>query len=396
MSKLGYLCGSPRVSTRPEAGEYGPYTHVIGTIEAFQSLGWEVEPYLVGDKVPSSWVGQSAAAFRKSHVSRLASDAIRIGLNSLYMNSAWSRLGNQVTWVYERFGAFQNFGRPFMKHGIPWILEVNSLFSLEGQFEPEVRSVEMLGLARYLEFRAFHDCHVLVTSTEAMKKILVSHYKLPVSKILVVPSAVDARRFEPNVSTVRVFKNFTIGYVGSLRPWQGIDVLLYAMAQLGKDGVDCSLVVVGDGPTRDELQTLANRLGLAEQVYFKGAIRAADVPAWIAGIDIGYSGQVNTNILESMYFSPLKLYEYMAMAKPVIASTHEDSLRLVMPGKTGYLFQGGSVDDLTNALRKAFRGREHLREMGLQARDLILKGHTWQIRTENMIDEITDRLSSKI
>ena len=87
-----------------------------------------------------------------------------------------------------------------------------------------------------------------------------------------------------------------------------------------------------------------------------------------------------------MFRSPLKLYEYMAMAKPIISSAVADAVDLVVNGETGYLFDAGSTDGLSQALRRAYVARERLPAMGARARQLIEQGHSWTARCRTIVE----------
>ena len=95
-----------------------------------------------------------------------------------------------------------------------------------------------------------------------------------------------------------------------------------------------------------------------------GTVAREAVPAIIASGDVGYSGHTDSQG-RAVFRSPLKLYEYMAMAKPIISSAVADAVDLVVNGgETGYLFDAGSTDGLSQALRRAYVARERLPAMG--------------------------------
>jgi hypothetical protein len=129
---LGYLAGAPRVSTRPEAGLSGPRAHVLGVIRAFTRLGWQVRPFIAGDRVPPAWNAghRSETALRSRWIARLAADLLRLALGVINGFRASREVGN-VDWAYERFGSFQALGWWFRRKGTPWILETNVVFFLE-------------------------------------------------------------------------------------------------------------------------------------------------------------------------------------------------------------------------------------------------------------------------
>ncbi|MEJ1935783.1 glycosyltransferase, partial [Nostoc sp. NIES-2111] len=182
----------------------------------------------------------------------------------------------------------------------------------------------------------------------------------------------------------RLFSGFTVGFIGSLYAWAGLDFLLIAIAELRREDLDISLVIVGDGAMEAEWKKQSQELGIESHVAFLGRVPWQDIPQYIAGFDVGYSGQVQLQ-MGKMYLSPMKLYEYMGMAKPVIASAFEDAKRLICDRQTGFLFNSGDADDLKRTLSEAYQKRASLPEMGRLARMEIVKNHSWTARVEHLI-----------
>lgn len=95
--RLGYLSGAPRVSTRPEAEATGARAHVVGVMNAFRALGWQVRPFIVGDRVPVDWVRPgSRQRMSRSLPRRLAADVARIGLGRRNAGRAVAELRGRV------------------------------------------------------------------------------------------------------------------------------------------------------------------------------------------------------------------------------------------------------------------------------------------------------------
>ncbi|MCC6300734.1 MAG: glycosyltransferase [Anaerolineales bacterium] len=381
--RLGYLSAAPRVSTRGDAETSGPRAHILGVIEAFTALGWQVYSYIVGDRVPRTWIVQSERKLEQSVFIRFGADMIRLVMGIVHSLLAWRELKGRVNWVYERFAVLQNLGWILQLAGTPWILETNGLFFYEAKTER--KSVVLSGVARVLELWAYHHCDVLICVTDALKGIIVQAGGIPAEKILVIPNGVDTTRFNPSqYEPKRICDGPALGFVGSLVNWHRLDVLLIALAELVGESVDLNLVIVGDGPMRGAWELQARELEIHDRVYFVGRVIADEIPAYISGFDLGFAGNAPLEI-GVMYHSPLKLYEYMAMARPVIASAYADAREMILPGRHGYLFEPGDKEDLKRALRTAYQDRARWREMGLESRARVIEKASWQARVEKLI-----------
>lgn len=386
--RLGYLSAAPRVSTRPNTESVGPRAHVLGVIKAFEELDWEVKPFIVGDKISPKGITKGADRVGSTGFARtLAADLLRLVLGIVNARRAWRELSGEVDWVYERFATFQSLGRIFKRHGgIPWILETNGPFFYEAKAE---RNSIVLGrLARWIELRAYRECDVLICVSEALKGIVIREANLRPETVVVVPNGVNTTIFDPErYEAKRVFEGFTLGFMGSLFRWQELGLLLEVLSDLREEGMDISLVVVGDGLMRQAWETQAWRLGISANVAFVGWVPWQEAPRYISGFDAGYSGQNKSQVGE-MYHSPLKLYEYMAMAKPVVASAFEDARTAIKDGETGFLFEAGDKTDLRRALARAYQSHSRLPEMGLKAREEVVAHHSWTARVRGLISEV--------
>jgi glycosyltransferase involved in cell wall biosynthesis len=394
MSSIGYLSGSPRISTWSQAREHGPASHVLGTISGFRSAGWHVFPYIVGDRMPLGRVAGAEFPARSGALKRGGADIFRIVSNYWHGRKAFQEMGENLDWVYERFGVFQSLGMTFQRFKIPWILETNTPFALENSLESGRKTIYFQTAAKNHELLVYRRCDALIVQTVALKEIILKFAKISPDKVFVIPNAVAIDRFS-GPTAVRKFTGPTIGFVGALRRWQALEYLLRAVHKLSRAGILYNLVIVGEGEKRQEWQKLTQDLCLADRVFFAGSIPPDQIPMWISGFDLGFSGQVESVAAQQMYFSPLKLYEYMAAAKPVLASEHEDSRRLIIPGETGYLFEPDSLPDLERAMRQAWLEQDSWPALGSRARALISSGHTWEIRISRMIAQLQEFLPAR-
>jgi len=393
--RLGFLTGAPRISTHADAEMSGPRSRILGLMGGFAALNWQVEPFIVGDKVPKKWSAKgSGKAISKGFFRTLTVDFMRLILGMINSWRSWQQIGHRVNYVYEYAATLQCLGWIFQRHGIPWILQTEALLFYEAKVDRQALVLDRL--AQWIEIKAYQKCDVLACVSETLKDILVSEFNIPANKILLVPNGVDTDFINPQRHLPkRIFPGFTVGFVGSLYAWAGLDILFTAVHELRIQGWDISVVIVGDGFMKEVWEKQIQQLELSNCVTFIGRVSWQEVPQYIAGFDVGYSGQIQTQI-GKMYLSPMKLYEYMAMAKPVIASAFEDAQRLVCVGKTGFLFQPGNKEDLKLALVAAYDNKAKLPEMGIAARQEIETNHSWKVRVEKLVagvEQILDKNS---
>ena len=388
--RLAYLSGAPRVSTSPEAVLGGPRSHILGVTSGFESVGWEVRQFIVGDRVPRSWVGVgSERALARSWFRALAADLLRLVVGPIYTRQSWRALGAESDWVYERFAIFQAMGEIFKRHGKLWILETNGLAHQEAR---DRHTLALTGLAKRLEYRAYQRCDYLVCVSSTLKEMIVDRVEIPAGKVVVMPNGVDTSLFDPaRHDPIRMFEGFTVGYSGSLTPQQNVDLLLEAVHELNGENIPIHLTVVGDGPMRETWETLTAALSLSSRVRFMGQVQPEAVPSYILGFDVGYSGHGVSD--GPIFYSPIKLYEYMAMAVPVVASRLPDTQRVIDDGKIGFLYQSRNKEQLKHALRRAYDRRARLPEMGQQARQRVIDNESWASRVSALIAYIESRES---
>ncbi|MBE3095937.1 MAG: glycosyltransferase family 4 protein [Planctomycetes bacterium] len=209
---------------------------------------------------------------------------------------------------------------------------------------PQATRAKQARLARR-ERRVWRDADGYVTITAGLAAELRATFgdRHPLA---VVPDGVrlaPGRRFEPQARR----RPPVVGYVGHLYPWKGVDILLRALAHL----TDVRGLVVGGlpgEPDLDAMRRLAADLGLGQRVTFTGAVDPPRVGAVLAEADILILPNTETAV-SARYTSPLKLFEYLAAGRPIVASdlpalrevlTADNSAVLVAPGDPGALAAG--------------------------------------------------------
>jgi glycosyltransferase involved in cell wall biosynthesis len=140
--------------------------------------------------------------------------------------------------------------------------------------------------------------------------------------------------------------------------------------------------VIGTGPEHDRLAQLAAELGIADRVRLRGAVAPEEVPAVLHGLDIA----VAPYPAGDHYFSPLKVYEYLAAGLPVIASAIGTLPEMLREGELGVLVAPGDVDALAAALDALAADRGRRERLGRAAREAAVAEHDWRRRCRDLLD----------
>jgi glycosyltransferase involved in cell wall biosynthesis len=264
------------------------------------------------------------------------------------------------------------------RRGIPTVLEVNAVHSAPQrcEFEP----LALRRLAERLERRAFELATVIVTVSTPLARQVRS---LAAANVVVLPNGANPHRFDvrhADRAGVRarlgLGDRLTIGWAGILREWHGLDLLLEATVALP----DARLLVVGDGPARATLEQRAASLGLGGRLVITGRVAYAEMPDYVAAMDIAVVSDERTGVA-----SPMKLLEYMAMSRAVLAPRLENISDIVRHDVDALLFTPGSARDLSNMLRQLAENPGLRNELGQRARATVERERNWRRIAETVL-----------
>jgi glycosyltransferase involved in cell wall biosynthesis len=264
--------------------------------------------------------------------------------------------------VYERYSLFHFAGAWLAhRHGALMYLEINSPLAAE---RSRHGGLKLGALARRCEQVIWSSACRVLPVTAVLGGIVAKSGVNP-DRITVIPNAIVPARY---LSSEPPADPPLLGFVGFVREWHGLDVVLEAMAG---DPVPLDLVVVGDGPARPALERQAVTLGLARRVRFLGVVPHEQVPALLGGIGIALQPRVTD------YASPLKVFEYMAAGCAIVAPDQPNIREILTHETTAMLFDPSTPGAMWAAVRR-LAGDAILRaRLGQAARAAVLELHTW-------------------
>jgi glycosyltransferase involved in cell wall biosynthesis len=205
----------------------------------------------------------------------------------------------------------------------------------------------------------------------------LNNYVEAQGKVYVVPNGVDPDRFDhrskmlnPNFSP----EDFVIGFVGTMKPWHDLQTLVDAFALFYEQEPQGRLLLIGDGPIKSQIEAQIKQRGCSDAVHFTGAVTSAEIPQLLASMDVAVAPYP---LATNSYFSPLKVYEYMAAGLAVIASEVGQLQELIDDGINGLLCPQENSCVLAEKLQYLKANPELRLRLGQTARQQVIANHTW-------------------
>ena len=365
--------------------------HIREMILAFRALGHQVEEVALVDTETA--VDDAARDAGEALWKRLAKripfayDFLQLLYNLIGIPFLAAKvIGRKVDLIYERYSLFNFSGVAVARlFRVPIVLEVNSPFALEQKRDGHIRSFP---LAQWTERVICNSATLVVAVSGPLKRILAEAGVSP-SNIVVMSNGVNLENFRVRTdsdglrSSLGLKDKVIIGFVGWFRNWHGLDILLQAFHQTGAMRGRAALLLIGDGPAMPQLKQYVANNGLRSSVIFTGPVPHHKVPPYLDLIDIAVQPAAND------YCCPMKIIEYMALAKPIVGPRQENVAELLVDGSEALLFTPRDAASMREALSELVDDPARRTAMGDSARAAIeRRGLTWTHNAQRVIDVV--------
>lgn len=385
--KILYYSPHPALGLNDQAG-YG--THMREMIHAFQQLGHEVLPVIMGGTEPTAATPAASAGGVKKALKPFVPHGLWETAKDVSLlrfdRYAQQQLEAQIAafkpdMIYERANYLQLSGvNAAQKWGIKHVLEVNSPYveerqTLQGKswlmnkaVKAEQMQVEKSNLV----------CCVSSALEEYLKKRSKSKYNF-----IVTPNAINENTYKnykkDDIENLDKENNDVVfGFVGSFFAWHGIDLMILAFKGLVNQYPNIRLLIVGDGAIRADLEQLAQD---CPGVTFTGQVPHGQVFSYIDMMDVAIMANSN------WYGSPVKIFEYGAMGKAIIAPDNIPVKDVMVPDIDGILVQP-NVESLRSAMEFYIKNPDRRAQMAVHFQQKVLTQHTWQQTAQQILDRV--------
>ncbi len=414
--KILYLCADAGI---PVLGYKGASVHVRELVAAFARTGhrvvlaapllnkspWEKPQPLAGTllHLRLSSGAQAAVVAAKEFTGTLgipgtlSSELRRILYNKELETELRRRFdADPPDFIYERASLYGTAGVTLGRAlKVPLVLELNAPLALE---QATYRGAGYNELARQAELWTLTAADAVIAVSAAVRDHAAS-LGIEARKLHICPNGVNSALFSPGPPDrelrMRLGLNDgpVIGFVGGLRPWHGVEVLPELMARLAQNHPEVRLVVAGDGQLRAQLEQGLRDRGAAGRVVFTGTVAHDEMPAIIRQFDVALAPY--PALEHAFYFSPLKLFEYMACGIAVVAANCGQISEIVRQGENGLLYEPGDIDGLAGACERLLSNPKLRFALGHAAAQTIRDHYTWDQNARHVVDLATSLIAAK-
>jgi len=285
----------------------------------------------------------------------------------------WKIIRFKINGIYERMSFFCWAGTFCAKvFHIPLIIEVNEISGIQ-----RVRSQRFVSFAQQIELFVFTNASVVIAVSSFLKRKILER-NVSKHKVFVLPNGINPQQFRKQPEDIflkkRLFidQKLVVGFVGVFVNWDNLEKLLEVFNNIRNKGGDIYMLLVGDGSNRVNLENRLLELNLSRYVVITGFVSREKVRDYISCMDICVLPSSNS------FGSPIAMFEYMAMSKPVVVPNVEPVLDVVTDRVNSLVFENGNFQDLEKKICELIENPAMRREIGEAGSTLVLKKYTWE------------------
>ncbi len=362
----------------------GQAVHIGEMLAAFRGLGHELR-VVAPEATEQSAFGSDAGlvAKLKTALPGAAYELLEFGYSLpeyLQISRACREFKPDV--IYERYNLHTLSGVwAAARFGVPLLLEVNApLFDERSAFG----GLSLPAFARWTEESAWRKADAVLPVTKVLAD-RITRSTGPRPHVVVIPNGINPEEFIVPVdnaaakSRLGLAGQLVLGFTGFVREWHRVERVLEFMASDASPG-DTHFILVGDGPAKEGLIAQAAALGLQERTSFPGVVPRDAVRDYVAAFDVALQPHVVP------YASPLKLFEYMALGRAILAPDTANIREVLADGRDALLFDTADDKDFQEKLKRLSTDSALRDRLGSAARATVEhEGLTWDRNAERIV-----------
>ena len=369
----------------------GSVSHISGILHGLRSAGAKVG--LLTAEEPPPQLARSIDDMEL--IPPLATSALLTGdIEKITANHPARHAGMRLaarlrpTLVYQRHQAFLTAGSDIASAiKVPLVLEWNaSEVWVRANWNRALRVEKLLDpFLAATELYVLHQSF-LVAAVSRTAGLMAAGLGVDESRIITLPNGVDVEDVDRAVGAIQKTAPMPrrIGWIGSFGPWHGAEIAIEALAELP---ADVELIMIGEGERLGPCRQLADSLGVSTRVIWEGLLAHDDALRRLATCSVLLSPHVPIPGQE-FFGSPTKLFEYMALERPIVASRLGQLAEVLEDRRTAVLVEPGNPKALAAAIQELLEAPDWGRQLAAAARRQVVSSHTWDARGRQLLDAV--------
>ncbi|MEX0849066.1 MAG: glycosyltransferase family 4 protein [Candidatus Dependentiae bacterium] len=300
---------------------------------------------------------------------------------------------NNVNLIYQRYSMLNCVGVWLSaSFNIPLFLEFNGSEVWVDKHWSKGRKLHLSWLIEKVEKFNLNHADTIIVVSQVLKEQLIDR-GIDEQKIKVNPNGVDINQFNPHIlhdermalrKSLNIQDRCVFGFSGTFGPWHGVELLGDIIPRVVRKNKNVHFLLIGDGLLRKTLYTMLKYENVLDNVTFVGMINSEQVPAYLSSCDAFLCPTQSNRDGTRFFGSPTKLFEYMAMAKPIIASDIEQLAELLYEQKKDHLLIApDDIDGFVHAIEHVVNMQLAQRnEIGNRLQQQVIQNFTWKSHVE--------------
>jgi len=271
----------------------------------------------------------------------------------------------------------------------PMITEING--DILTEYKRSGHPPLVLSIMRRVEMVTCRASQALVCVTDGLRSIFEHRYQLNRRKVVVIPNGTDPNRFYPldqNDCRKRLGLDISapvIGFVGTFVHHQGLNYLIQSSSIILANLPNAIFLLVGDGPARKAIEGTIQTKGLRDHFILTGGVALEEVVFFINAMDVCVA-PFTRGRNERIGLSPLKIYDYLACGKPVVASDIKGVGDLLKENGVGIAVAPEDPVALANGILQSLEKQDLIRRCLHEGPAIVKEDFTWEITSRKVTD----------
>jgi glycosyltransferase involved in cell wall biosynthesis len=282
------------------------------------------------------------------------------------------------------------------KTGIPFILHIDGVTTWVKEKWGKVYNHRLLRKTEEIEI---YGSDAIVVPSQNLKNQILELFNVKDNKVFVAPNGVDNDMFYPEISPLDIQKEFNLkdkfvfGFTGTFGDWHGVNVMAEAVKHVIREIPNAYFLFVGDGNLRPMLMDILTRDNVSDYAKITGIVPYKRIPEFLSACDVLLAPSINNPDIP-FFNSPVKLFEYMAMKKPIIATEVGQQKDVFQNEVNSLICNDNDPVDLARKMIRCYNEIDLRESIAENARKDALNKYDWKVNAKIIIDAYKYALSN--